>query len=156
MNKTSFIDLFAGCGGLSLGLLQSGWQGVAAVERDKYAFSTLSENLIDGDPKRCIQYQWPAALPRSPMTIADFKNTLQTQPRLLQELGRVDMVVGSPPCQGFSFAGRRDAADPRNQSPLTMDSMRLARHTNRVKEYFQKLIDYARSEKTQRRCHEAR
>ncbi len=44
-----FLDLFAGCGGLSLGLMLAGWRGLFAVEKDKLAFETLRHNLIDGN-----------------------------------------------------------------------------------------------------------
>ncbi len=43
----SVIDLFAGCGGLSLGLYLAGWQGVFAIEKNPNAFETLKYNLID-------------------------------------------------------------------------------------------------------------
>ena len=41
-----YIDLFAGCGGLSLGLQKAGWTGLFAVEKNEDAFSTLKQNLI--------------------------------------------------------------------------------------------------------------
>ena len=43
-----FIDLFAGCGGLSLGLLQAGLTGTFAIEKNPDAFKSLKFNLIDG------------------------------------------------------------------------------------------------------------
>jgi len=42
-----FIDLFAGCGGLSLGLSWAGAQGLFAVERDPMAFKTFKANFLD-------------------------------------------------------------------------------------------------------------
>ena len=42
-----FIDAFAGCGGLSLGLLKAGWRGLFAIEKDSFAFRTLKANLVD-------------------------------------------------------------------------------------------------------------
>ena len=47
-SRHTFADLFAGCGGLSLGLMAAGWKGLFAVERDRLAFETLKHNLIDG------------------------------------------------------------------------------------------------------------
>lgn len=44
----SVIDLFAGCGGLSLGLYQAGWNGIFAIEKNPNAFETLNYNLIEG------------------------------------------------------------------------------------------------------------
>ena len=46
-NKYTVIDLFAGCGGLSLGLYQAGWNGLFAIEKNEFAFATLKANLID-------------------------------------------------------------------------------------------------------------
>lgn len=42
----NYIDLFAGCGGLSFGLFKSGINGIFAVEKNADAFETLKENLI--------------------------------------------------------------------------------------------------------------
>ena len=47
--KNTYIDLFSGCGGLSLGLGNAGWQGIFAVEKDPMAFETFKHNLIDGN-----------------------------------------------------------------------------------------------------------
>jgi site-specific DNA-cytosine methylase len=41
-----FADAFAGCGGLSLGLMQAGCKGLLAIEKDEFAFETLKSNLI--------------------------------------------------------------------------------------------------------------
>lgn len=109
----TFIDLFAGCGGLSLGLLQAGWRGLCAIEKNSEAFETLKVNLVEG--KRSPQFQWPTSLPRDAMSIATFLRRL-LNPALARDLvGRVDLVAGGPPCQGFSFAGRRQHDDPRNR-----------------------------------------
>ncbi len=56
----TFLDLFAGCGGLSLGLMRAGWQGLFAVEKDSFAFETLQTNLIDGEREH--RYQWPQSV----------------------------------------------------------------------------------------------
>lgn len=105
-----FADVFAGCGGLSLGLLEAGCQGVFAIERSPLAFETLRHNLVDG--KR-YQFDWPSWLPKQAMTC---ENLLLEHGVQLEGLkGSIDLVVGGPPCQGFSTAGRRDPADPRNQ-----------------------------------------
>src|ERR1051325_406130 len=96
----TFIDLFAGCGGLSLGLLQAGWRGICAIEKNKDAFETLKANLVDG--KRAPQFDWPNSLPKHAMTIATFLRHL-SNPALGRDLvGHVDLVVGGPPCQGRS------------------------------------------------------
>lgn len=111
INTLSFIDAFAGCGGLSLGLMQAGWTGRFAIERDKFAFSTLKANLLkEGSPHK---YLWPSWLPEEPIGIAELISDYRDQ---LEKLtGCVDVLVGGPPCQGFSSAGRRKHDDPRNQ-----------------------------------------
>ena len=61
-SKPTFVDLFAGCGGLSLGLLKAGWSGVLAVEKDPLAFKTIEHNLIA--PGACPKFDWPPWFPR--------------------------------------------------------------------------------------------
>ena len=105
-----FIDLFAGCGGLSLGLTNAGWHGLFAVEKEKRAFSTLSFNLIERKENR---FSWPSWLPHTAHTI---EFLLENYGKELEKLARkVDLLAGGPPCQGFSSLGRRFEADPRNQ-----------------------------------------
>lgn len=105
-----FVDVFAGCGGLSLGLSQAGWKGVFAIERSPLAFETLRHNLVDG---RHYTFDWPAWLPKKAMTCEELLD--QYGAELVKLRGSIDLMVGGPPCQGFSTAGRRDPADPRNQ-----------------------------------------
>lgn len=107
--KLAYIDLFAGCGGLSLGLYNSGhWHGIFAVEKNADAFSTLRHNLIDNNE----HFSWPPWLRKQNHNI----DTLLKNHRenLLALRGRVDLVAGGPPCQGFSLAGRRKEKDQRN------------------------------------------
>lgn len=106
-----FIDVFAGCGGLSLGLLKSGWQGLFAIESDSLAFSTLNHNLINSN--KSIKFDWPAWLPVKNHEIGSFLEEYSADLASLK--GSIDMLVGGPPCQGFSSAGRRDPKDPRNK-----------------------------------------
>lgn len=111
----TFIDLFAGCGGLSLGLLQAGWRGLFAIEQSPDAFRTLRHNLVDDNDRRPspTRFDWPDWLQQQPYEIGAF---LTTYRHLLSSMqGNVALVAGGPPCQGFSFAGRREANDPRNQ-----------------------------------------
>lgn len=111
MTKKYFIDLFAGCGGLSLGLKNAGWRGLFAIERTPDAFETLKHNLID---KEIVpSFQWPSWLPCRHMTTSELIAGYSDQLKELQ--GKVDLIAGGPPCQGFSFAGRRNPNDPRNR-----------------------------------------
>lgn len=104
----NYIDIFAGCGGLSTGLHLAGWKGLFAVERNASAFSTLKANLVDNRN----HFDWPQWLAS---TNWDIKELLKEKAHELERLqGSVDLVVGGPPCQGFSTAGRRHESDERN------------------------------------------
>lgn len=105
----SVIDLFAGCGGLSLGLYQAGWNGIFAIEKNPNAFETLNFNLIE----RKRHFDWPKWLPIIPLDILDVNQKYKGQ--LKKMCGKVDLVAGGPPCQGFSMAGKRVKNDIRNQ-----------------------------------------
>lgn len=109
--RPTFIDLFSGCGGLSLGLSQAGWQGLFAIERATDAFETFRSNFL-GDSSRC-KFQWPAWLAQSAHSIDDVLKDHELELASLHR--KVDLIAGGPPCQGFSFAGRRNNADPRNK-----------------------------------------
>lgn len=96
---------------MSLGLMQAGLTGHFAVERDKFAFATLKANLLKKESP--YNYDWPSWLPEEPIGIVELLSSFRDQ---LEEIsGTVDVLVGGPPCQGFSAAGRRQHDDPRNQ-----------------------------------------
>ena len=104
----TYIDVFAGCGGLSLGLYNAGWKGLFAIEKSEQAFSTLSHNLI----KKKKHFDWVDWLPQ---TAHDINEVIENYSEQLKRLkGKVTMVAGGPPCQGFSIAGQRDENDERN------------------------------------------
>src|ERR1017187_5072595 len=89
--------------------MRSGGKGVFAVEKDAFAFSTLNHNLI----KRKKHFQWPAWFP---IEAHDINEVLSNYKSKIGKLAStVDMIVGGPPCQGFSVNGRRDEKDKRNK-----------------------------------------
>ncbi|MCY4234401.1 MAG: DNA cytosine methyltransferase [Bacteroidetes bacterium] len=111
MSQKKFIDLFAGCGGLSLGLVKSGWNGVFAIEKSEDAFKTFHTNFCQEHSK--LHFKWPSWLPLRAMTT---QQLLTQFPKQLNDLkGKIDMITGGPPCQGFSLAGLRNPNDPRNE-----------------------------------------
>lgn len=111
MKKYSFADLFSGCGGLSLGLTQAGLKGQFAIERDAMAFRTFATNFIDARGAS-DRFEWPAWLERRAWGIEELLEYHGKE--LLGLRGTIDVLAGGPPCQGFSFAGRRNEDDPRN------------------------------------------
>ncbi len=104
----TYIDLFAGCGGLSLGLHQAGWKGLFAIEKSPDAFQTLEYNLI----KNKNHFDWPKWLPQNNHDINEVLSNYTS--KLLKLKGKVTMIAGGPPCQGFSMAGKRNEYDLRN------------------------------------------
>lgn len=128
-----FIDLFAGAGGLSEGFYQEDFKSLVHVEIDKHACETLRERMRFYDYNEDIIDQ---AVLNGDMTDTNIIEEIEQRVRFvenelrktdnLEELGEdepisniVDVVVGGPPCQSFSTAGRaRDPHgmrnDPRN------------------------------------------
>src|SRR3989344_6080505 len=94
-NKLKVLDLFSGCGGLSYGFVRAGFDVVAGVDNWKDSLVTFEKNHPDS--KGIL------------MDLGDF------EPKGLEKkIGKVDVVVGGPPCQGFSISGKRNPNDPRN------------------------------------------
>lgn len=104
-----YIDLFAGCGGLSLGLQKAGLQGLFAVEKNQDAFATLNYNLM----LKSNHFTWPKWLPIINWDINELIN--EHSQELASLRGQISLVVGGPPCQGFSMAGKRTGKDARNR-----------------------------------------
>lgn len=105
----NYIDLFAGCGGLSFGLHNAGLKGIFAIEKNEDAFETLNTNLIENRN----HFDWPNWLEKKNWDINELID--QHLDNLTQLKGKVDLIVGGPPCQGFSLAGKRDSEDIRNK-----------------------------------------
>lgn len=96
--KPVFIDLFAGAGGLSIGFEQAGFKLIAATDWDHCSCETLRANHKD------------IVVEEGDITKIDLES-------FSKRIGRktVDLIVGGPPCQGFSQLGKRMKDDPRNQ-----------------------------------------
>ncbi|NLA38877.1 MAG: DNA cytosine methyltransferase [Methanomicrobiales archaeon] len=92
------ISLFSGCGGCSLGLKNSGFAIPLAVDIDTDACKTYSYNI--GSTPLCADLSKTSV------------DALLDHAQL--DMSDVDLIVGGPPCQGFSSAGSKDWDDPRN------------------------------------------
>lgn len=106
--EKKYIDIFSGCGGLAYGLRQSGWEILFAIEKNPDAFSTLEKNVLYN-----IREAWPDWLKYAANDINDVCKTSKKE--LKQYKGKVMLVAGGPPCQGFSSAGQRNENDVRNK-----------------------------------------
>lgn len=106
--KLEYIDIFSGCGGLAYGLQQAGWNALFAIEKNSDAFSTLEKNVLHN-----IRDLWPDWLKYSENDINIICR--QKKKELRQYRGKVMLVAGGPPCQGFSSAGQRNEGDVRNK-----------------------------------------
>jgi DNA (cytosine-5)-methyltransferase 1 len=98
--KYTFADLFAGCGGLSLGIEKSGFNCIFVNEIDE----TFAET-----------HYFNNNIPLSNYFVGDINELVNNFSSLKMSLNNVDLVCGGPPCQGFSMANRqRIIDDPRN------------------------------------------
>ncbi|MEN3971583.1 DNA (cytosine-5-)-methyltransferase [Sphingomicrobium sp. XHP0235] len=105
------VDLFSGCGGLALGFEWAGWKSVVGSDIDHYALDTFAKNITPNVVEGNISES---------KTRADIVAAVSQRRRSNKPL----IVVGGPPCQGFSTAGKaRSRADARNH--LFKDYCRL-------------------------------
>lgn len=96
--KNTVIDLFCGCGGLSQGFIDAGYEISLGI--DKWADAIETFNFNHKGSKGVVA------------------NLLEINPSDIAKNGnidKVDVIIGGPPCQGFSIAGKRIIEDERNQ-----------------------------------------
>lgn len=96
----NYVDLFCGAGGMSLGFDKAGFKNIFSVEYDKQIANTYNNNF-----------------PSHNLFVGDIKNLSEKDINNYINGLKVDVVVGGPPCQGFSLAGnngRTFVDDPRN------------------------------------------
>jgi len=105
-NKYTFIDLFAGCGGLSLGLEQAGFHPVYVNELNKDAMATYLENRKEYPllhDKRFHSYDIHELTKKKKLE----ELTINLKKEFNLKKGDISLVVGGPPCQGYSGIGHR-------------------------------------------------
>lgn len=107
MNKPTVIDLFSGCGGLSLGFQNAGYEVLLGVDHDAAALKTYQRNF-------------PEAIAAN---IDLSQRTAATQIRKTIKCDQVDAIIAGPPCQGFSLTGPRNFDDKRNKLYLAVLSL---------------------------------
>jgi len=91
------LDLFCGAGGLSEGFKRAGFEIVLGIDSDKDALETFKLNH-----------------PESEIICGDVSKITKTDVKEIIGKVKIDVIIGGPPCQGFSMAGRRDPGDSRN------------------------------------------
>ena len=98
--KLAIINLFSGAGGFSLGAKRSGFDIAGSVEIDPHASSVYARNF-----------------PNAPLWAKDMSTVSATDILRNFDLqrGKIDGIIGGPPCQGFSHMGQNNSEDPRNQ-----------------------------------------
>ena len=139
-----FIDLFAGAGGLSEGFIRAGFEPIAHIEMDKYACDTLRTRAVfhylnnnnqlniyedylrnkkEKEDGSKLWNQVPKEVINSVIQAEIGKNTMQdifTRVDSLTHGQTIDIIIGGPPCQAYSIAGRARLGkkiedDPRNE-----------------------------------------
>jgi len=96
-NKYKVLDLFSGCGGLSYGFELAGFDIVAGIDCWEDALMTFQKNH-----------------PNSKVVLADL--FVDSPQKITKKINtKIDIIIGGPPCQGFSIAGKRIIDDARNQ-----------------------------------------
>jgi DNA (cytosine-5)-methyltransferase 1 len=98
--KYTVISTFAGCGGSSLGYKWAGFKELLAIDFDRNAVETFRLNFPEVP---CWQKDITTVKANKILEFCNIKK------------GELDILDGSPPCQGFSTAGKRQVIDPRNE-----------------------------------------
>ena len=107
------VELFAGAGGLGMGMSLAGFEHLAVIEWDRWACDTIRENQRRAHP---LVADWP--LTEGDVRDFDYDGVA----------GPVDVVVGGPPCQPFSICGKHQAhLDRRDMFPAMVDVVRRLR-----------------------------
>lgn len=96
--KKNVLDLFCGCGGLSLGFEHAGYNILLGIDMWQDALQTYENNHKE-----------------SKIVCANLSDMSPEQIKKEHIDNNIDVIIGGPPCQGFSISGKRDVNDPRNK-----------------------------------------
>lgn len=106
MRKYTCVDLFSGAGGLSLGFMNAGFDVLLGVDYNDAALKTFAANHGNAIPMK--------------LDLFNHDNINRIIDFLTERNVSLDVLVGGPPCQGFSIAGPRDMNDKRNSLYVAM------------------------------------
>ncbi|QQR82993.1 DNA cytosine methyltransferase [Candidatus Peregrinibacteria bacterium] len=95
--KPTIIDLFCGCGGLSFGFEKAGYQVLLGIDNWEQSLKTFKANHNGAETH-----------------LGDLSKTTPQEIANQYKVKNVDVIIGGPPCQGFSISGKRLTEDPRN------------------------------------------
>lgn len=118
-----YIELFAGCGGLSLGLKSIGFNLSFANELSPVASTTFANNLINKNLKTSLQSIEKCdakKINKNTIFHGDIQILLEkikNKEFNMSLIENIDLIAGGPPCQGFSMAGLRKETARKNQLP---------------------------------------
>jgi len=110
--KMNVIDLFCGCGGMSKGLTDAGLNIIAGIDIWDKAILSYKKNF----------HHHAVCIDLTTLPPEKFNEQYNTNNEI------IDLIVGGPPCQGFSIAGKRDTKDPRNS--LFMEFVKYINYFN--------------------------
>lgn len=107
--KLTCVDLFSGAGGLSRGFMDAGFDVLVGVDFDDAALKTFKENHGSSEALKLDLFEHD-----------NIDIIVETLKEKGIEKNDLDVLIGGPPCQGFSIAGPRDMNDKRNRLYLAM------------------------------------
>jgi len=125
----TFIDLFCGCGGFTLGMLRAGFRCLAAIDFHAPAVATLRANLVDTGHRGIEPPAHVLEKDLTKFTPSDLAALIGTE--------HLDVIVGGPPCQGFSTARQRDGSNHGTERFMEDDRRHLFRRFLDHVEFFQ-------------------
>ena len=121
--KLDVIDLFSGAGGLHMGFEAAGFDVKLCIDNDELVEKTHRRNF-----------------PKIPMIKRDIREVSAEEIRSYLPKGSVDVIIGGPPCQGFSTIGKRSSSDPEKRYQKDPRNELVLTYANLIKELRPKYI----------------